>query len=178
MRKILLACTALLSVPVAFSTPALARQDEPVAVPDRDVITVTARKREESLFEVPGAISVVGGGQIEALRLQDARDALSLTPNAFLQENNAGTARDISIRGVSTPTLFAEPGVALYVDDVYASGFITYPTRFYDIERIEVLRGPQGSLYGAKRSRWCRQCDLADAVRHVRGRSRRHARQQ
>jgi len=80
--------------------------------------------------------------------MQDARDLLTLVPTAFLQENNAGTARDVSIRGVGTPTLFAEAGVATYVDDVYSSGYISYPTQYYDIERIEVLRGPQGGLYG------------------------------
>ncbi|MDX2238698.1 MAG: TonB-dependent receptor [Hyphomonadaceae bacterium] len=111
-------------------------------------IIVTARKREERLFDVPGPVNAIAGAQIEALRVQDARDLLTLTPNAFLQENNAGTARDISLRGVSTPSLFAEPGVSLYVDDVYSSGFISFPTQFIDVARIEVLRGPQGALYG------------------------------
>lgn len=111
-------------------------------------IVVTARKRDEKLFDVPGPISAVSGTSIEALRLFDARDLLSLTPSAFLQENNAGTARDVSIRGVGTPTLFAEPGVPIYVDEIYSSGFISYPQQFLDIERVEVLRGPQGALYG------------------------------
>src|SRR5512134_3480262 len=79
-----------------------------------ETIIVTARKREEQLIDVPTAITAVSQAQIEALRLQDARDLLTLVPSAFLQENNAGTARDISIRGVSTPSIFAEPGVAMY----------------------------------------------------------------
>ncbi|WP_374571333.1 TonB-dependent receptor [Phenylobacterium sp.] len=111
-------------------------------------IVVTARKREEKLFDVPNAITAVAPSQMDDLHLNDARDVLTLVPTAFLQENNAGTARDISIRGVGTPTLFAEPGVALYVDEIYSSGFISYPTQFYDLERVEVLRGPQGALYG------------------------------
>ncbi len=115
---------------------------------DSAEIIVTARKRQEKLFDVPGPVSAISQAQVENLRLFDARDLLSLTPSAFLQENNAGTARDISIRGVGTPTLFAEPGVALYVDDIYSSGFISYPTQFIDLERVEVLRGPQGALYG------------------------------
>lgn len=111
-------------------------------------IIVTARKREERLVDVPGPITALSPTQIVDARLQEPRDLLLQVPGAFLVENNAGTARDISIRGIGTPTLFAEPGVALYVDEVYSSGFISYPTQFYDLERVEVLRGPQGALYG------------------------------
>lgn len=147
MRLILLTCSTILAASAALAAPAVAQDAKTTAVPSEDII-VTARKRAERLFDVPSPVSAIGGAQIDALRVQDARDLLTLTPNAFLQENNAGTARDISIRGVSTPSLFAEPGVAFYVDDVYSSGFVSYPARFYDIERIEVLRGPQGGLYG------------------------------
>ncbi|MEM6583606.1 MAG: TonB-dependent receptor [Pseudomonadota bacterium] len=111
-------------------------------------VVVTARKREESLFDVPTAVSSFSQTMLDNLRLADARDMLTLVPTAYLQENNAGTARDISIRGVGTPSIFAESGVATYIDEVYSSGFISYPTQFYDLKRIEVLRGPQGALYG------------------------------
>ncbi len=134
---------ALAATAGAFpAAPALAQ------VAGEEEIIVTARKREEALFDVPAPISAVTQETISNLRLQDARDVIALVPTAFLQENNAGTARDFSIRGVSTPTLFAEPGVAAYVDEVYSGGFISFPTQFYDIERIEILRGPQGGLYG------------------------------
>jgi iron complex outermembrane receptor protein len=105
-------------------------------VPTLDSVVVTAMKREEKLVEVPTAVSVVLPDQINALHVQDARDLLTLIPTAYLQENNAGTARDVSIRGVSTPNLFAEAGVATYVDEVYTSGFISYPAQFYDLERV------------------------------------------
>jgi iron complex outermembrane receptor protein len=111
-------------------------------------LTVTATKREERLIDVPGPITAITGRQINDTRMNEARDLITLIPTAFLQEVNAGSARDINIRGVGTPTLFAEPGVALYNDDVYSNDFISYPTQFYDIERVEVLRGPQGGLYG------------------------------
>ena len=147
MRRILLTCTTILAASASLAAPAIAQGAPSPIVTSADIV-VTARKRAERLFDVPSPVSAIGGAQIDALRVQDARDLLTLTPNAFLQENNAGTARDISIRGVATPSLFAEPGVAFYVDDVYSSGFVSYPARFYDIERIEVLRGPQGGLYG------------------------------
>ena len=147
--------TASLSVAMAQTLPQPQPQPQPQPaasksseIPELETIIVTARKREEMLIDVPTAVTAIDQAQISNLRLQDARDLITLVPTAFLQENNAGTARDISIRGVSTPNIVAEPGVAMYIDDVYSSGFISYPTQFYDLERMEVLRGPQGALYG------------------------------
>lgn len=139
---------------LAVSPAIVAAQDETAPVADTSSrattseIIVTARKREERLVDVPGPITAISPTTITDARLQEPRDLLLQVPGAFLVENNAGTARDISIRGVGTPTLFAEPGVAMYVDEVYSSGFISFPTQFYDLERVEVLRGPQGALYG------------------------------
>jgi iron complex outermembrane recepter protein len=145
-RAMLLVATALGATclaPAAFAQTATAE-----ASADTADIVVTARKREERLVDVPAAVTAISPALISDGRLFDARDLLLQAPGTFLVENNAGTARDISIRGVGTPTLFAEAGVALYVDDIYSSGFISYPTQFYDLERVEVLRGPQGALYG------------------------------
>lgn len=140
------AVALFIGLPAGTAVSQAQPSDEPVAT--LETITVTATKREQSLLEVPSAITAVDPEQAEDLRLTDARDLLQLAPSTFLQENNAGTARDISIRGVSTPTLFAEPGVSMYIDDVYSSGYISYPTQFRDMERVEILRGPQGALYG------------------------------
>ena len=147
MRNVLLATTGV-AVLMLATMPVQAQQVDEAPETTPDVITVTARKREERLFDVPAAITAISPEQMENLRLSDARDVLQLVPTGFLQENNAGTARDISLRGVSTPTLFAEPGVAMYIDEVYSSGFVSHPTQFRDLQGIEVLRGPQGALYG------------------------------
>jgi iron complex outermembrane receptor protein len=132
---------------LAQSGPAAPVQAAQAEGASADLI-VPARKREERLLDVPAAETAIAPGLISDGRLQDARDLLLQAPGTFLVENNAGTARDISIRGVETPTLFAEPGVALHVDDIHSSGFISYPTQFYELERVEVLRGPQGALHG------------------------------
>ena len=113
-----------------------------------EVVTVTAEKRVERIFDVAGPITAISGTQLDALHMQDARDALQLIPTAFLGEINDAQERDIQIRGVGTEQIFGEPGVALYMDDAFSNDFISYPTQFYDISRIEVLRGPQGALYG------------------------------
>ncbi len=147
MRNVYLATAAAAALCFGNSEAHAQTSEEPSAT-KLDEIVVTARKRSERLFDIPNAITAVSAEQIETQRLQDARDLITLVPTAFLQENNAGTARDFNIRGVGTPNLFAEAGVATYVDEVYASGFISYPTQFHDIARVEVLRGPQGALYG------------------------------
>jgi iron complex outermembrane receptor protein len=148
MQRFLMNGSALVVLALASLQTVSAQTPVEDATASSEEVVVTARKRSERLFDVPAAVTAITPQQVEQLRLRDARDLLTLVPSAYLQENNAGTARDISIRGVSTPNLFAEPGVALYVDDVYSSGFISYPTKFYDLERVEVLRGPQGGLYG------------------------------
>lgn len=142
------AILALMAPAIAQAQTDGATQDEAATEAGSGTIIVTARKREERLVDVPGPITALSPAQITDTRLQEPRDLLLQVPGAFLVENNAGTARDISIRGVGTPTLFAEPGVAMYVDEIYSSGFISFPTQFYDLERVEVLRGPQGALYG------------------------------
>ena len=139
-------CATVMAM-AAVSSPALAREVSAEETVVSDVV-VTARKRTETVYDVPAPISVVTGDQIEALKLNDARDLVMMIPTAFLQEGIAGSARDFNIRGVGTPSLFVEAGVAQYVDGVYVSSFISHPTQFYDLERVEVLRGPQGGLYG------------------------------
>jgi len=150
MKKSYLLATSMLSLVAAgggaFGQTVAASQSADNSTVE--TVIVTATKHAEKEFDVPDAISAVSGQQLEALRMQDARDAIQLVPTAFMAEINAGTARDINIRGVGTEQLFGEPGVALYNDDVFVNDFISYPTQFYDISRIEVLRGPQGALYG------------------------------
>lgn len=139
-------CASVMAM-AALSSPAMAREAGAEETVLGDLV-VTARKRSETVYDVPAPISVVSGDQIEALKLNDARDLVMMVPTAFLQEGIAGSSRDFNIRGVGTPSLFVEAGVAQYVDGVYASSFVSHPTQFYDLERVEVLRGPQGGLYG------------------------------
>ncbi len=110
-----------------------------------DAVVVTAQKTEESLQQIPLSISALSSRQVEQYRLWDSRELTAIIPNLF--SSNSGDGRNVtSIRGITTTSY--DPAVATYVDGVNQFGLDTYIGQLLDIERIEVLRGPQGTLYG------------------------------
>ena len=117
-----------------------------------DEIIVTAQKRQENLQQVPISISALSETAIERKGINNAQDLLSTMPNVggFEAPSSRGTV-SLIIRGVSggNPTnLSIDPANAMYVDGVYMGKSIGNATDIADMERIEVLRGPQGTLYG------------------------------
>ena len=124
--------------------------DAPAAAPDGDIV-VTARRRAESLQDVPIAVSAFSGEQLERQGALDITDIADTTPNVTL-ETSRGTNTTLTafIRGVGQqdPVAGFEQGVGLYLDDVYLNRPQGALLDVYDVERIEVLRGPQGTLYG------------------------------
>ena len=159
MRRIahLLAGTTL-----AFAFPSLASAQDEAAAPaeaeasaaadaepaaDADIV-VTARKREESLQDVPVAISAVTGDTLEARGITSVREAAVLTPGLNINSDGAGRAF-VAIRGVGvTLVQSVQPGVGLFIDGIYQPNTAYLNNPIVDVERIEVLRGPQGTLYG------------------------------
>jgi iron complex outermembrane receptor protein len=116
-----------------------------------DEVVVTARKREEVVQEVPIAIAAFGGDQLDAMKVRDLSSLATSMPNVTLSD--AGTAKgyaNFSIRGLglNSSILSIDPTVGVFVDGVYMGVPAGMVFDVFDLERIEVLRGPQGTLFG------------------------------
>jgi len=110
-----------------------------------DNIVVTAQKEEEDLQRVPFSISALSSRKISEYRIWNTKDIAGITPNLY--SSNPGDNRNVtSVRGIATTSY--DPAVATYIDGVNQFGLDTYIAPLFDVERIEVLRGPQGTLYG------------------------------
>ena len=111
-------------------------------------IVVTAQKRSESLQKVPLAITAVTSADLARSGIKDLQGVAAVVPNLNLGQQ-LGVAR-IALRGIGLENLAAgaEGSIAFHVDGVFVSRSIAALSSFYDIEQVEVLRGPQGTLYG------------------------------
>jgi len=152
-------CLSLMIGALLASGPVLAQEAQPAAATEGkaasatnlDSITVTARKREETLQEVPVAVTAFTSEALDKLNVQDIADLDSQVPNLTIYAaRGASSTVTAYIRGVgqSDPTWGADPGVGIYLDDVYIARPQGALLDVFDVSRIEVLRGPQGTLYG------------------------------
>jgi iron complex outermembrane receptor protein len=110
-----------------------------------DTVLVTAQKRTELLQKAPIAVSTFNSNQVNAYRIWNTKDISGIIPNVYSAD--PGDGRDVTaIRGIATTSY--DPSTAVYIDGVNQFNLDTYLPNLFDVERIEVLRGPQGSLYG------------------------------
>jgi iron complex outermembrane receptor protein len=110
-----------------------------------DELMVTAEKKEELLQKIPASITALNAKQINAFGLWNTKEITGIIPNLYSAD--PGDGRDISsVRGIATSSY--DPTVATYIDGVNQFSLDTYIPNLFDVERIEVLRGPQGTLYG------------------------------
>jgi len=141
-----LAASALFGI----AEPALAQGNDAENAMD-EIIVTTARRREESLMDVPLSISVISGVDLERVGAVDIIEIAKQSPNVTLEvSRGTNTTLTAFIRGVGQqdPVAGFEAGVGLYVDDIYFNRPHAAVLDLYEVERIEVLRGPQGTLYG------------------------------
>jgi len=111
-------------------------------------IIVTAQKRTESAQEIPAAISAISEAMLDARGITDVESLATSVPGMHFSQ--AGPNTRITVRGIGTEQtgVTGDPGVALHVDGIYQSRSSAGSVLFYDLARVEVLRGPQGTLYG------------------------------
>ncbi|PZU12401.1 MAG: TonB-dependent receptor [Sphingobium sp.] len=123
-------------------------QAEPIGIGD---IIVTAQRREQNLQSVPASISAIGSEELQSRGILQTRDLMGSMPNLQVTSAYGDTQPNFSLRGISVANEFsastASP-IGVYVDEVYQSFRATHGQQLYDLERVEVLRGPQGTLYG------------------------------
>ena len=161
VRTSLLAGAAALALPAAAQAQA---QDTDADFDDEgagieapvnsNVIVVTATKREQTLQETPVAVSVTSAETIEQAQIRDVSDLATVVPSLQVSQNQSSFATSYSVRGFGTDgnNIGLEPSVAMFVDGVYRSRAVSQISDLPDIQRVEVLRGPQSTLFGKNAS--------------------------
>ncbi|MBY8826150.1 TonB-dependent receptor [Sphingomonas colocasiae] len=158
IRNLLFAGTALVSLALPFAASAQDavpdQTEDPQAAdaaPGQGEIIVTARRRAETAQDVPLAISVIGAESIEATGNFNINKLQQITPTLQVYSSNPRNTA-VNIRGLGVPFGLTsdgfEQGVGIYVDDVYNARVAAAVFDFLDVSQVEVLRGPQGTLYG------------------------------
>ncbi|MET0270344.1 MAG: TonB-dependent receptor plug domain-containing protein, partial [Sphingomonas sp.] len=139
--------------PVTSATPTTADAATP-AQPDGTVgladIIVTAQRREESLQKVPVAVTAISGEQLDQLRVTNVKNLAGIAPSLQIQTQGLQSNPSIAIRGVASGVSnnAVDPKVGIYLDGVYIGRTVGSIFDLADIARVEVLRGPQGTLFG------------------------------
>lgn len=147
----------MLALPVMAQTeppaaPAPAAAEARSAAPEQiEEVVVTAQRREQKLQDVPVAVTAMTADQIESRGISDVGDLNALAPGLQISKTPSNTTiSQITIRGISqiNPAIYWDPAVGMYVDGVYIGKAQGSIFDIVDLERVEVLRGPQGTLYG------------------------------
>ncbi len=146
--------TLVLAISIALSNQALAQTNTANTAEEESIeaITVTATKRAQVIYEVPIAISAFSGDDLSEQGITDLTDVGKFVPNLNVTGFSAGhtSSSNPFIRGIGLQDhlITTDPGVSVYVDGVYLGRQVGQNWNLNNIERIEVLRGPQGTLYG------------------------------
>ena len=143
LKRFKLTTAALAGIGV-FATPSL-------LAAGLEEIIVTATKRDEGIQEIPISVTAFSQSDLDIRGHNNLQGMQEVTPNLDFSIQSAGqNVARVTLRGIGTETLIGggDPGVALHIDGVYVGRNIGSAADIFDIERIEVLRGPQGTLYG------------------------------
>ncbi|WKD51255.1 TonB-dependent receptor [Microbulbifer spongiae] len=142
-------CSAAVACLAMTATPAIAQSDGEADSKAIEEITVTAQKIEESIQDVPIAVSAISGDTMGDLKVERGDELVRAVPNVNFSKANFSTY-NFAIRGVGTKAISAstDPAVAVSFNNAPMIRNRLYEQEFFDVQRVEVLRGPQGTLYG------------------------------
>lgn len=157
-RRVTPTAAALAATVLAVAAPSVRAQEAKAAAPEPvaedatiEQIIVTAQRREQLLQEVPIAVTAIPSAQLEVRGISDLLDLKALAPNLLVSKYpNSNVASQVALRGGVTinGALYWEPSTGLYLDGAYLGKAVGSVFDLVDPERVEVLRGPQGTLYG------------------------------
>ncbi|MDL1869920.1 Plug domain-containing protein, partial [Gammaproteobacteria bacterium PRO6] len=147
---------AFAAAPAAAPAPAPAPQQDSAAeapgpVTELESIKVTARRRAEDIEKIPVAVSAFSEEDLKDLQAENLDGLQGAVPGLnIVQGRGSSNSANIFIRGIGQPDALQtfDPGVGVYVDDVYYSRIQGALMTLFDVDHVEVLRGPQGTLYG------------------------------
>ena len=144
-RKLLALRVLPVLIAAAYASGAMAQEKI-------EEVVVTAQKRKEKLQDVPISISAISGAQLENRGIDGAKDLNSIAPNVTVKTASPGTGliAATAIRGMNSgqPAIWADPSVGIYIDGVFVGKNQGALFDIVDLERVEILRGPQGTLFG------------------------------
>ena len=139
--------TTSASLIALLATPAFAQTSPPT---DGDAIVVTAQKREQNLQDVPIAITAVSGQALRDQRIRTIDEIGTQVSNTQIYQDKGGSQPNWTIRGVSLFDFNVNnsPSTSIFIDDVYQPSTVLGAGGIFDLQRVEVLKGPQAGLYG------------------------------
>lgn len=145
LRSALLGASAITAIGAPMASPAFAQESV-----FREEIVVTAQKREQSAQDVGISITALSGDQMQALGYTNAQEVTAMAAGVATLQPNGEANYSVGIRGVANNdfTTNVESPVAIYVDETYISQMSGAGFMLFDIDRVEILRGPQGTLFG------------------------------
>lgn len=145
--------TGILAAALAAG-PVLAAEDDEEKSDDMEEVIVTATRRETNVMETPLSMQVFGQAQLEEQNIFEVRDIYEFIPSLTMQQENGQTDHTIQMRGSGISSVGPDDGMSAlgyYVDDIPYVGInsqVAPPLDYFDVERVEVLRGPQGTSFG------------------------------
>lgn len=151
---------------LAFAIPAVGQEGDDQQA-RLGTVTVTAERRAETAQSVPVAVTALDSEALQSRQIVDVQSLKSVVPNVVIEDVPGGSSSiKLFLRGVGTdnPVFSGDGAVGVYIDDVFIARAIGANFDLYDIDRVEVLRGPQGTLYGRNSSAGALKIQTADPV--------------